>query len=228
MELQTVEIPRANAREAAADYRRAAKRTTDPAERSELEQIARAYRIAARDEVALIALTPTIRAGGTVTRTLVSNRGRENEHRTHYLLPALAVMRADARFVYTLGVQRNGALEYQDRMNRPPNFRRGRVTLAAGMFGLPEGFQAGEQIYQWASQAWSAMVPIVPPKHRPTCGGLGSRFVLWEVERWEWATVPPPPGDPALLRHVGGDIYAVEAVWDLTELEKLVLSGRRQ
>lgn len=228
MELQTVEIPRAHAREAAADYRRAAKRTTDPVERSELEQIGRAYRIAARDEVALIALTPTIKAGGTVTRTLVYHRGRENEYRTHYLLPALAVMRADARFVYTLGVQSDGALEYQDRMNRRDNFRSGRVNLAAGTFDLPEGFQDGRRINQWAGQAWSAMVPIVPPKHRPTCGGLGSRFVLWEVERWEWATVPPPPGDPALLRHVGGDIYAVEAVWDLTELEKLVLSGRRQ
>ena len=38
--------------------------------------------------------------------------------------------------------------------------------------------------------------------------------------------MPRPPGDPALLRHVGGDVYAVEAVWELTELEKLVLSGR--
>jgi hypothetical protein len=50
--------------------------------------------------------------------------------------------------------------------------------------------------------------------------------VLWEVEEWTWRTTPRPPGDPALLRHVGGDIYAVEAIWDLTPLEQLVLSGR--
>jgi hypothetical protein len=40
-------------------------------------------------------------------------------------------------------------------------------------------------------------------------------------------STPRPPGDPALLRPIGGDLYAVEAVWDLTELEQLVLSQRR-
>lgn len=38
--------------------------------------------------------------------------------------------------------------------------------------------------------------------------------------------MPAPPGDPALLKHVGGDIYAVVATWDLSPLERLVLSGR--
>jgi hypothetical protein len=35
-----------------------------------------------------------------------------------------------------------------------------------------------------------------------------------------------PPEDPALLKHIGGDLYAVLAVWNLTELERAVLSGR--
>src|SRR5438046_3023240 len=35
-----------------------------------------------------------------------------------------------------------------------------------------------------------------------------------------------PPEDPALLKHIGGDLYAVVAVWNLTELERAVLSGR--
>lgn len=32
--------------------------------------------------------------------------------------------------------------------------------------------------------------------------------------------------DPALLKHIGGDLYAVLATWDLTELERSVLGGR--
>lgn len=224
MELSTVEIPRAGAREAAAEYRRAARQTNDPRERREFEDIARAYRIAARDDVALIALTPTIQAGGTVTRTLTYNRGSDNERRSHYLLPALAVAPAGSAFVYSMGVQRGGAIEFCDRLAPHHRYRRGIVKLADGTFALPDGYEAGYDI--WNSQGWSAMVPIVPPKLRPA-RGLGDRLILWEVENWTWATVPPPPGDPALLRHVGGDLYAVEAVWDLTELEKLVLAGRR-
>ena len=38
--------------------------------------------------------------------------------------------------------------------------------------------------------------------------------VLWEVESW----TPEPPRDPALLRHLRGDLWSVLAVWDLTEL----------
>ena len=35
------------------------------------------------------------------------------------------------------------------------------------------------------------------------------------------------PRDPALLRHVRGDLWAVLSVWDLTDLERMVLSQRR-
>jgi hypothetical protein len=225
MEISTVEIPRTGAREKAAEYRAAAKRSNDPRERREFEEIARAYRIAARDDVALIALTPTLVAGGTIVRTRVWNRSHADERRQHYLLPRLAVCRAAAAFCYTLGVQRDGTLEFIDSLNRDDRYRKGRHKLAPASFELPEGFTAGRDQH-WTSEAWTAMVPIVPPQHRPA-RGLGERLVLWEVENWEWTSIPRPPGDPALLRHVGGDIYAVEAVWDLTELERLVLSGRR-
>jgi len=33
-----------------------------------------------------------------------------------------------------------------------------------------------------------------------------------------------PPRDPALIRHIRGDLWAVLAVWDLTELERAVLA----
>jgi hypothetical protein len=225
MNLETVTIPTVGAREAAADYRREAKRTADPTARRELEQIARAYRIASADGVQLVALTPTVRAGGTVTRTRVLRRGRDDELRLNYLLPRLAIAPAEARFVYTLGVQRGGRVELCDQSNPWWNYRKGRVTIDAG-FELPAGFEPGYELTAYGRQAWSAMVPLVPPKHRPA-RGLGGHHVFWEVDEWRWSMLPPPPRDPALLRHVGGDIYAVLATWELTELERLVLEGRQ-
>lgn len=226
MNLAPVEISRVGARERALEYSRAAKQAKTARERQEFEQIARAYRVAARDDVALISLTRTIAAGDTIVRTRVWNKGLENERRQHSLLPKLAACRWDAAFCYSLGVQRDGAVEFIDALGRGQRYQKGRLRLDAGTFELPDGFEAGHDV-QWTYSGWSAMVPIVPPRHRPA-RGMGDLLVLWEVEQWAWATVPPPPGDPALLRHVAGDIYAVVATWDLTELEKLVLSGRRR
>ena len=38
--------------------------------------------------------------------------------------------------------------------------------------------------------------------------------------------VPQTRRRAILLRHLGGDAYAVLAMWDLTELERLVMAGR--
>ena len=45
--------------------------------------------------------------------------------------------------------------------------------------------------------------------------GLQLYTILWEAE---WAVDPLPPGDPALLRKLGGDLYIVLGTWDLTPL----------
>jgi hypothetical protein len=66
------------------------------------------------------------------------------------------------------------------------------------------------------------MVPLIPPRFRPSPRRLRHCHILWEVEQWTMTA----PHDPALLRHVCGDLWAVLAVWDLTELERLVLSQR--
>ena len=66
------------------------------------------------------------------------------------------------------------------------------------------------------------MVPIVPPQLRPHWG-LHNYHILWEAD---WQKVPPR--DPALLERIGGDLYAVLAVWDLTELERAVLAMRTE
>jgi DNA-binding Lrp family transcriptional regulator len=64
-----------------------------------------------------------------------------------------------------------------------------------------------------------AIVPLIPPKLRPA-GNLSKYCILWEADWFR------PPGDPLLLRHLAGTLYAVLAVWDLTELEQAVLGAR--
>jgi hypothetical protein len=63
----------------------------------------------------------------------------------------------------------------------------------------------------------------VPWSLRPR-GGLERYHVLFEVERW--AKAPLPPGDPALLRHLRGDLYVVLGTWDLTALERAIILER--
>ncbi len=65
------------------------------------------------------------------------------------------------------------------------------------------------------------MVPLIPPALRPSTD-FRNFHILWEAE---WQRVAPK--DPALLKHVGGHLYAVLATWDLTELERAVLGGIR-
>jgi len=71
-----------------------------------------------------------------------------------------------------------------------------------------------------------AQVPLLPAEHRPEKGLLRDWFILWEVDQW-FADPDPvqPDRDPMLLEHVAGQLYAVLAEWDLTELERAVMAG---
>lgn len=77
---------------------------------------------------------------------------------------------------------------------------------------------------EWSKQTrqGTTIVPSIPPRFRPKPRKLGACHILWEVEKWD----PTPPVDPALVKHIRGDLWAVLATWDLTELERLVLTQR--
>jgi hypothetical protein len=206
MELATITMPKTEARKAFLEYRRAVReRHSD-----EDAEIMRAYREIARGHQ-LLKVSEALVAGGTrVIEELMWDRRRRTRR-----VPRLAIARADAAFAWTAGIERDGALEIRSKEDIAMGNRRDRMRFPDGTF--PESQEdAG------FAPRLRAMVPTVPPPLRPA-HHLRNYHLLWEAE---WAAVPPPPGDPALLKRISGDLFAVVAIWDLTEVERAVLAGR--
>jgi hypothetical protein len=195
--LETLEIGAEEAREKLDEY----SRVLQGERTAEDEAIAAGYRAAAHG-LPVISLPRTIAAGGFHGNSL----------------PRLAVIGAEATACYARWDGRS--LVYADRDDRMAN--RGalvgahsvRVPLAPD--DLPGDFRR-----QW--QAGVSMVPLIPPRLRPGPRRLRHCHILWEVDEWKWV----PACDPALLRHIRGDLWAVLATWDLTDLERMVLTQRR-
>jgi hypothetical protein len=98
----------------------------------------------------------------------------------------------------------------------------GQARAADRVFTYPDGtLPDGEFIGQGE---WAAILPLIPPRLRPP-HGLDNYHLLWEAV-WTRPRTRRAPGDPALLKHIGGDLWAVLAVWDLTPLEQAVLEMR--
>ncbi len=222
MELATIEVPQQVARERFLQYRNQLRTERDEIRRAEDEQIMRAYRAAAKG-ARLIQLTEVLRAGGTIdvpgrTRTWSDDLRRDVVTSTTALVPRLAVARADVEKVWTNGIDREGGVRFdyvRDRWSATRSNQR-HWSIATGTFPINEH-------PSWSTPKVVAMAPNVPPALRPR-HHLRNYVVLWEAE---WAQEPVPPVDPALLQHVGGDLYAVLAVWDLSPLEQAVLAGTR-
>jgi hypothetical protein len=152
----------------------------------------------------VISLQDTIRAGG-----------EDDQQR-----PRLAIARADEQTI-RMARRADGSVTFeggwQRADHRDPRTRRNVSVPAGTLSRLPDRQNgwAGETVFA------NATVPIVPPRLRP--GTLERYHILWEAE---WRRVAPR--DPALLRALGDGLYAVLAVWDLTELERAVLGIRMQ
>jgi hypothetical protein len=168
---------------------------------AEDEAIAAGYRAAARG-LPVISLPRTIAAGG------FHDSG----------LPRLAVIGAEATACYARWD--GSALVYADRDDSMAN--RGALVGAHSVrVPLAPDDLPGDYRRQW--RAGVSMVPLIPPRLRPRPRRLRHCHILWEVEEWRWV----PALDPALLRHIRGDLWAVLATWDLTDLERMVLTQRR-
>lgn len=173
------------------------------------------------EDLAILKSTKAILAGKIVIRLAdaVKNGGVDNRG-----LPRIAVSRADDRFVtcksrgnscemsgtQTKGEHipdyhhKRGSWEQRIRQARPRGFR----------FSLTGKFQDRCEAV--------ACVPSIPPAFRPPPSAYDNYYVLFEAE-WDVS----PPVDPALLAPLGGGLFAVVAMWNLTEVEQAVLANSR-
>jgi hypothetical protein len=145
-----------------------------------------------------------ISKGKTVisVRDAIVSAGIDAERR-----PRLAICRADAsRCVCTrFPPPRNEAVYGTDL---------GRSSAGAGKITIPwPGLNAWGRI--------GAIVPRIPPQHRPAAGTLAHYHVLWEAD---WTAIPK---DPYLLRRIGKDAWVVVAAWELTDVELSVLRAHQ-
>jgi hypothetical protein len=196
MDLAVLKVDPAEAREKLAEYTKAV-----AAERTaQDEALAQAYRAAARG-LPIIRLSEAVQRGGFFTDGL----------------PRIAVVRADATDCWVEHNRRFGGHTYVYSCDR-------RVQDRGALVGAKvlRVKCAGPKAWDPNARAGHTIVPMVPPAHRPKRHRLGRCHLLWEVERWD----PTPPVDPALIKHLRGDLWVVLDVWDLTELERAVLAGR--
>jgi hypothetical protein len=128
--------------------------------------------------------------------------------------PMLAIGRADRRQVRaTFGSQRVNFSSGLTWRRNPAKGLDVSVPLGRPTNEIPWGF---------------SLIPIVPPEVKKHYD-LSKCHVLWEVNQWADQIIRATPDhDPYLLRHIGGDLWAVLGEWDLTELERAVMAGRRQ
>lgn len=168
-------------------------------------QTHRMYQTPADAEIA--AIYKRIAQGRTVIRALESIRvaGLNAEG-----LPRLAMSRADQTVCYVNAYNNHAVFAPTDTGYPRGNESRSKVVRVPW-----EGFRTPQGRYQFEAQ-----VPLIPVHLRPR-RGLQNYHVLWEAE---WTRRYPT--DPYLLRRIGVDAWLVLAAWDLTDVERAVMSSR--
>lgn len=155
----------------------------------------------------IAAIYKQIAAGRTVIRALESIRlAGCDEHG----LPRLAICPAHMTECW---YRTSGANSEQGEVcfgKRHPNRRDRREVVRMQWPNVP-------QTKRWDH---SATVPLIPVHLRPK-HALSNYHILWEAE---WTKRYPV--DPYLLRRFGGDAWLVLAAWDLTDVERAVMSSR--
>lgn len=202
MNVDTITMDPQEARDRLREYRTALHRSADEE-----------YRAAAAGYEALADGTPLLRYGPAI-----ANAPRDEKHR-----PMLAIARADRTQVCVSASARwQGSVIWFDCTAR---FRQAVAENSLLLLDVPTDRPHALQM----SDGY-ALVPMVPPHALNACGGrsrLRDHLVLWEIEGWADRPIQAVPDrDPYLLRPIHGDLCAVVAEWDLTELERSVMAGR--
>lgn len=215
MNVSTIQMDPAEARERLRDYRKDLHRRAD----DEYQAVASGYEALARG-------TPVLALSEVFAQTGVDDQG----------LPRLAFSRADRKEVRFEWVgrwwdSRGNVWRVREtgvgRFDWSPR-KSSRWTYQLMRLEVPVPHPDRMEVPLGAT----AIVPMIPASVRKEHKAYRDRerFILWEVEDGGWSIDRTPPvvsGDPFLLEHLGGDLYAVLAEWELTALERAVLRGRR-
>lgn len=197
MDLELITMSQGEARRLFLEYRNNLRDKHNEEDRAVME----GYRHLCRGS-ALLDLRSAMRVGG-----------QDAQHR-----PKMAITRADFKwcwFEYTdngarfIGTNKESLSNWDIK-----SYGYNTVQVPGGILRAPDGWPARGQARA------RALVPMIPPKFRPTAK-LSNYHIMFEAE-WR----PVPPVDPFLLKHLGGTLYVVLAQWDLTPLEQAVLAGR--
>ena len=204
MDIQTIEMDPQEASERLVAYRR-------HLEGRHCQAISDEYRAAVAGFEALATGTPLINL-----QEAIRSGGFDEKMR-----PRFAVGRADRKEV---------RFRWGSSWRTPRNTAQFDTSIGSGLDSLVVNIDMGERPSGANSDGY-ALVPMSPPEALEAIGGgsnLRKHLILWEVEEWADRRISVMPDrDPLLLRLIGGDLYAVVAQWDLTELERQVMTGRR-
>lgn len=212
MNVETITMDKEEARERLRGYRTALHKSAD----EEYQAVAAGYE-------AMAAGYPIINYSAAIEDAPRDEKGR----------PMLAIARADmrqVRFEWRQGrteadfstlprdLGRWQGFERWDYMGRWPH------GLMVRRVDLGRTHDSGFRVDGYA------LVPLVPAEALNTIGGtsrLKDHLILWDVEAWSDTIIGAKPDiDPFLLRPIHGDLCAIVAQWDLTELERAVMRGR--
>jgi hypothetical protein len=155
----------------------------------------------------IAAIYKRIAQGKTVIRALESIRAAGVDEKG---LPRLAIARADTHLCYW-HTRYGGECQFTD--SRRWNYQN---KIALKSRTIPIDWPSAQNL----REVHEAQVPLIPVHLRPK-RGLANYHILWEAE---WTKRYPV--DPYLLRRFGGDAWLVVAAWDLTDVERAVMSQR--
>lgn len=202
MDTQHIEIDRAKAKELYQQYKKHA-HYAKPID----HEVMRAYQLLSQGRLVIKAIESVATAG---LKTEGADKG----------FPKLALVRADAPSC-KVQMSKDGSA-HMHAGDMEPKWRSWRtgpsgVVRSKNVFVFPVGtFTGAADRYRG-----EAIAPMVPIHLRPK-RGLENYHVLFEAE---WTKIAPV--DPFLVRRIGkSDLWAVCAMWELSEVERAVLATR--
>lgn len=175
--------------------------TMDKDQARDLYQRYQAHRAGmTKEDQAIAAIYRRIAAGKLVIRALASitAAGLGEDH-----LPRLAIARADVKKVRCCNLHDEVVL----------------MTEGGRSHAKDQRFTISMPGTQYKTPNRVASVPLIPVHLRPR-KAIDKYHVLWEAD-WDQY-----PVDPYLLRRFGQDAWLVVAAWDLTPVERAVMSSK--